>query len=168
NYRDTSSGLVENQKGSISSPVLDHFLVFIPARSSKLGRVFWDSFLAEKNIFSSDKKADKQKNLTQALFDYVVEEAEALVASTSGISETSKTSNLPEPKIVERSQKDQLKTSKLSKPIELISDNYAIDDTESEESDFEPETSDSSKPQIQASSSSQTIEMDSMLAEIDA
>ncbi|CAG8801524.1 17893_t:CDS:2, partial [Dentiscutata erythropus] len=46
--------------------------------------------------------------------------------------------------------------------------NYAIDDTESEESDSKPETSDSSKPQIQASSSSQTIEMDLMLAEIDA
>ncbi|CAG8621863.1 4221_t:CDS:2, partial [Racocetra fulgida] len=47
-------------------------------------------------------------------------------------------------------------------------DNYAIGDTESEESDFEPKTSNSSKPQIQASSSSQTIEMDSILAEIDA
>ncbi|KAF0481468.1 highly derived d5-like helicase-primase: PROVISIONAL [Gigaspora margarita] len=47
-------------------------------------------------------------------------------------------------------------------------DNYAIDDTESEESDSEPETRDSLKPQIQASSSPQTIEMDSMLAEIDA
>ncbi|CAG8805608.1 23415_t:CDS:1, partial [Racocetra persica] len=46
--------------------------------------------------------------------------------------------------------------------------NYAIGNTESEESDSEPETSDSSKPQIQTSSSSQTIEMDSMLAEIDA
>ncbi|CAG8781315.1 618_t:CDS:1, partial [Dentiscutata erythropus] len=47
-------------------------------------------------------------------------------------------------------------------------DNYTIDNTESEESDSEPETSDSSKPQIQAFSSSQTIEMNSMLAEIDA
>ncbi|CAG8846809.1 9666_t:CDS:1, partial [Racocetra persica] len=67
-------------------------------------------------------KADKQKNPTQALFDYVVEEAEAPVASTSGTSETSKMSNLPEPKIIERSQKDQLKTSKLPEPIELISE----------------------------------------------
>ncbi|KAF0514683.1 highly derived d5-like helicase-primase: PROVISIONAL [Gigaspora margarita] len=47
-------------------------------------------------------------------------------------------------------------------------DNYAIDDTELEESDSEPETSDSSKSQTQASSSSQTIEMNLMLAEIDA
>ena len=47
-------------------------------------------------------------------------------------------------------------------------DNYAIGDTESEEFDSEPETSNSSKPQIQAFSSSQTIEMDSILAEIDA
>ncbi|KAF0424759.1 highly derived d5-like helicase-primase: PROVISIONAL [Gigaspora margarita] len=46
--------------------------------------------------------------------------------------------------------------------------NYAIGDTESEESDSEPETSDSLKPQIQASSSFQTIEIDSILAEIDA
>ncbi|CAG8614543.1 28766_t:CDS:2, partial [Racocetra persica] len=123
---------------------------------------------AEKNLSSSDKKADKQKNLTQALFNYGVEEAEASVASTSGTSETSKTSNLPEPKIIEWSQKDQLKTSKLPEPIELISDNYAIGNTESEEFDSEPETSDSSKPQIQASSSSQTIEIDLILAEIDA
>ncbi|CAG8519861.1 16350_t:CDS:2, partial [Racocetra persica] len=71
-------------------------------------------------------------------------------------------SNLPEPKIIGRFQKDQLETSKLLEPIELISD------TESEESDSESETGDSSKPQIQASSSSQTIEIDSMLAEIDA
>ncbi|CAG8454998.1 8466_t:CDS:2 [Cetraspora pellucida] len=48
------------------------------------------------------------------------------------------------------------------------SDNYAIGDTESEKSDFEPKTSNSSKPQIQASLSSQTIEMNSILAEIDA
>ncbi|CAG8799136.1 6513_t:CDS:1, partial [Racocetra persica] len=47
-------------------------------------------------------------------------------------------------------------------------DNYTIGDTESGKSNSEPETSDSSKPQIQASSSFQTIEMDSMLAEIDA
>ncbi|CAG8619946.1 33850_t:CDS:2, partial [Racocetra persica] len=192
--------------------------------------------LDEKNLSPSDKKADKQKNLTQALFDYVVEKAEAPVASTS---ETSKTSNLPEPKIVEWSQKDQLETSKLPEPIELINgmarryvkvalargtDNRrsfseerikallpdkrkekltieekakycakisdAMDifthyldlgpkndyeneivtsgNTESKEFDSKLETSDSSKPQIQASLSSQTIEIDSMLAEIDA
>ncbi|CAG8581890.1 16462_t:CDS:2 [Dentiscutata erythropus] len=47
-------------------------------------------------------------------------------------------------------------------------DNYAIGDTESEESNFELEIGDSSKPQTQASLLSQTIEMNSMLAEIDA
>ncbi|CAG8796895.1 3009_t:CDS:1, partial [Racocetra fulgida] len=46
--------------------------------------------------------------------------------------------------------------------------NYAIGNTKLEESDSEPETSDSSKPQSQTSSTSQTMEMDSMLAEIDA
>ncbi|CAG8799028.1 25479_t:CDS:1, partial [Gigaspora rosea] len=74
-----------------------------------------------------------QKNLTQALFDYVIEEAEAPVASTSGTSETSKTSNLPEPKIVEQSQKDQLETSKLPEPIEPISG--VVSDTPSKETD---------------------------------
>ncbi|CAG8801290.1 23910_t:CDS:1, partial [Racocetra persica] len=59
-----------------------------------------------KIFSSSNKKGYKQKNLTQALFDYVEEEAKAPVASTSGTSETSKTSNLSEPKIIERSQKD--------------------------------------------------------------
>ncbi|CAG8809293.1 16179_t:CDS:1, partial [Dentiscutata erythropus] len=88
---------------------------------------------AEKNLSPSDKKADKQKNLTQALFDYVEEEAKAPVASTFGTSETSKASNLPEPKIVEWSQKDQLETSKLPKPIELISS--VIPDTLSKETD---------------------------------
>ncbi|CAG8764242.1 6764_t:CDS:1, partial [Cetraspora pellucida] len=47
-------------------------------------------------------------------------------------------------------------------------DNYAISDTESEETDSEPETSNSPKLQMQAFSPSQTIEIDSMLAEIDA
>ncbi|CAG8787643.1 20576_t:CDS:1, partial [Gigaspora rosea] len=75
-----------------------------------------------KNLLSSDKKVDKQENVTQALFDYVEEEAEVPVASTSGTSETSKTSNLPEPKIVERSQKDQFETSKLSESIGPISE----------------------------------------------
>ncbi|CAG8499115.1 16872_t:CDS:2 [Cetraspora pellucida] len=74
---------------------------------------------AEKNLSPSDKKEDKQKNLTQALFDYMKEEAEAPVASTSGTSKTSKMSNLPEPKIIEQSQKDQ--TSKLPESIKLIS-----------------------------------------------
>ncbi|CAG8690442.1 9532_t:CDS:1, partial [Racocetra fulgida] len=82
-------------------------------------------------------KVDKQNNITQALFDYVVGKAEAPVASTSRTSETSKTSNLPEPKIVELSQKDQLETSKLSEPIELIS--KVVPDTSSKETvSFKP------------------------------
>ncbi|CAG8801212.1 22439_t:CDS:1, partial [Gigaspora rosea] len=80
-----------------------------------------------------DKKADKHKNLTQALFDYVVEEAEAPVASISGTSKTSKMSNLPEPEIDKQSQKDQLETSKLPEPIELISG--VVPDTPSKETD---------------------------------
>ncbi len=50
-----------------------------------------------------------QSNLTQDLFDYVVEQTEVPVASTSGISETSKT---PEPVIGEP------ETSKLSDSFE--------------------------------------------------
>jgi hypothetical protein len=53
---------------------------------------------SEKNTPSpstkKDKKADKQDESTQALFDYVAEDTHAPVASTSGTSETSKT---PEP-----------------------------------------------------------------------
>ncbi|CAG8820930.1 3154_t:CDS:1, partial [Gigaspora rosea] len=75
---------------------------------------------AEKNLPPSDKKADKQDNEAQALFDYVEEEAKAPVASTSGTSKTSKTSNLPEPEINEWSQKNQLETSKLPESIEPI------------------------------------------------
>ncbi|CAG8665118.1 665_t:CDS:10, partial [Dentiscutata erythropus] len=66
-------------------------------------------------------KVDKQDNVTQALFDYLVEETKALVASTSGTSKTFKTSNLPEPEINERSQKGRLETSKLPESIEPIS-----------------------------------------------
>jgi hypothetical protein len=40
---------------------------------------------------SKDKKADKQDDLTQSLFDYMAEDTRAPVASTSGTSETSKT-----------------------------------------------------------------------------
>ncbi|CAG8499824.1 12705_t:CDS:2, partial [Dentiscutata heterogama] len=50
----------------------------------------------EKNFLPSDKKADKQKNLTQALFDYVEEETETPVASTSGTFKTSKTGVAPD------------------------------------------------------------------------
>ncbi|GES83164.1 hypothetical protein GLOIN_2v1877063 [Rhizophagus clarus] len=61
---------------------------------------------------SKDKKADKQDDSTQALFNYVAEDIHALVTSTSGIFETSK---IAEPLI------DSPETSKLldSKPIEL-------------------------------------------------
>ncbi|CAG8597764.1 11740_t:CDS:2, partial [Racocetra persica] len=53
------------------------------------------------------------------------EEAKAPVASTSGTFETSKMSNLSEPKILE--------TSKLPEPIELISE--VVPDTPSKETD---------------------------------
>ncbi|GBB85897.1 hypothetical protein RclHR1_12340001 [Rhizophagus clarus] len=58
---------------------------------------------------SKDKKADKQDDSTQALFNYVAEDIHALVTSTSGIFETSK---IAEPLI------DSPETSKLldSKP----------------------------------------------------
>ncbi|CAG8681298.1 17126_t:CDS:2, partial [Racocetra fulgida] len=67
--------------------------------------------------------SDKQDNVTQALFDYMIEEAEAPVASTSGTSKTSKMSNLPEPKI----------DDKLPKPIEPISG--VVSDTPPKEAD---------------------------------
>ncbi|CAG8622561.1 35127_t:CDS:2, partial [Racocetra persica] len=86
----------------------------------------------EKILSSSDKKVDKQDNVTQALFNYVEEEAEAPVASTSGTSKTSKMSNLPEPEINEWSQKNQLETSKLSEPIIPIS--RVVPDTSPKES----------------------------------
>ncbi|CAG8790676.1 25_t:CDS:2, partial [Dentiscutata erythropus] len=75
----------------------------------------------EKILSSSDKKVNKQNNVTQALFNYLVEETKALVALTSGTSKTSKTSNLPEPEINKRSQKGRLETSKLPESIKPIS-----------------------------------------------
>ena len=69
--------------------------------------------LSEKNMplpnTSKEKKADKKSNLTQDLFDYMT--GEVLVASTSGTSEASKTSELS----------NKPETSKLLKPIERIS-----------------------------------------------
>ncbi|RGB23406.1 hypothetical protein C1646_774551 [Rhizophagus diaphanus] len=50
----------------------------------------------EENLPPRDKKADKQDESTQLLFDYVAEDTCVLVTSTSGTSETSKT---PEPVI---------------------------------------------------------------------
>src|SRR5688572_3156053 len=41
---------------------------------------------------SKDKKADRQDESTQLLFDYLAEDTRALVVSTSGTSEASKTS----------------------------------------------------------------------------
>ena len=68
----------------------------------------------EKNAsLSSNKKADKQDDSTQTLFDYVAEQAEAPVTSTSGTSEISKTSELSEPLI------DKSEASKPSESIEL-------------------------------------------------
>ncbi|RGB31871.1 hypothetical protein C1646_763603 [Rhizophagus diaphanus] len=45
--------------------------------------------LPEENLSPRDKKVDKQDNLTQALFDYVAEQLEVPIVSTSRISETS-------------------------------------------------------------------------------
>ncbi len=50
----------------------------------------------KKKLPSKDKKADKQDNVTQKLFDYVLKQAKVLITSTLEISETSKTSGLPE------------------------------------------------------------------------
>ncbi|PKK56241.1 hypothetical protein RhiirC2_800456 [Rhizophagus irregularis] len=76
----------------------------------------------EKNTLlpstKKDKKADKLDESTQALFDYVAEDTRAPVASTSGISEASRTSNIsepPEPAI------DKPKTNKPPKYIEQTS-----------------------------------------------
>ncbi|PKY59747.1 hypothetical protein RhiirA4_482753 [Rhizophagus irregularis] len=52
--------------------------------------------LPEENLSLRDKKADKHDDSTQTLFDYVSEQAEVPIASTS---RTSETSNPPEPVI---------------------------------------------------------------------
>src|SRR6266496_1906195 len=65
---------------------------------------------------SKDKKADKQDDSTQTLFDYVAEKTEAPVTSTSETSETTKASELSEPVI------DKPETSKPPKPIEHMTD----------------------------------------------
>ena len=67
----------------------------------------------EENLPSRDKKADKQDDSTQTLFDYVAEQAEAPIVSTSRTSEISKTSELSEPLI------DKPEASKPSESIEL-------------------------------------------------
>src|SRR3954453_20965351 len=64
---------------------------------------------------SKDKKADKQDELTQDLFDYVAEDIHAPVASTFGTSEASKISEPPEPVT------DKPETNKPPKSIEQIS-----------------------------------------------
>ncbi|CAB4406107.1 unnamed protein product [Rhizophagus irregularis] len=63
---------------------------------------------------SKGKKND-QDNSTQALFDYVSEQAEVLIAFTLGTFETTKGSKTSEPVI------DEPETSKLSESIESIS-----------------------------------------------
>ncbi|GES81291.1 hypothetical protein GLOIN_2v1789093 [Rhizophagus clarus] len=65
----------------------------------------------EENLPPRDKKADKQNELTQLLFNYVAKDTRALIISTSGTSKTSKT---PESVI------DDLETSKHPKSIEPI------------------------------------------------
>ncbi|PKC55711.1 hypothetical protein RhiirA1_475144 [Rhizophagus irregularis] len=68
----------------------------------------------EENLPPRGKKADKQDNSTQVLFNYVAEQAELPGASTSRTSETSKP---PEPVI------DKPEVNKLSKTNEPISKN---------------------------------------------
>ncbi|GBC35137.2 highly derived D5-like helicase-primase [Rhizophagus irregularis DAOM 181602=DAOM 197198] len=68
----------------------------------------------EENLPPRGKKADKQDDSTQVLFNYVAEQAEPLGASTSRTSETSKP---PEPVI------DKPEVNKLSKTNEPISKN---------------------------------------------
>ncbi|GES75078.1 hypothetical protein GLOIN_2v1789093 [Rhizophagus clarus] len=63
---------------------------------------------------SSKGKKNDQDNLTQALFDYVSEQAEVPIASTSGTSKTTKASEPPKPVI------DELATNKLPESIEPI------------------------------------------------
>jgi hypothetical protein len=76
------------------------------------------SLQSEKNTSpprtSKDKKADKQDELTQALFNYVAEDTHAPVASTSGTSGTSEISKTPEP------INDEPETNKLPESIEPI------------------------------------------------
>src|SRR5207248_2858014 len=50
----------------------------------------------EKKLPPRDKKADKQDDSTQALFNYLTEDTRAPVASTSGISGAFETSKTPE------------------------------------------------------------------------
>jgi len=64
---------------------------------------------------SKDKKADKQDDSTQILFDYMVEKTEAPVTSTSETFKTTKASEPSKPVI------DKPETSKPPKPIEHIS-----------------------------------------------
>ena len=65
----------------------------------------------EENLPPRDKKADKQDDLTQALFDYMVKDIRAPVASTSGTSDTSKR---PEP-VIDKPETIELLES--NKPI---------------------------------------------------
>ncbi|CAG8545395.1 10633_t:CDS:2, partial [Cetraspora pellucida] len=100
-------------------------------------RLFDNTYqIAEKKLPLNNKKVDNQDNITQALFDYVVEETKTPVASTSGTSKTSKMSNLPEPEINKQSQKGWLETSKLSKSIEPIS--KVINVSSKETNSFKP------------------------------
>jgi len=72
----------------------------------------------EKKLPPRDKKMNKQDELVQALFDYVVEDIHAPVASSSSTSETSKT---PEPVI------DKLKYIKsVSKIINIPSKETSV------------------------------------------
>jgi len=86
---------------------------------------------------SKDKKVDKQDDLTQALFDYVSEQAEVSVASISGIFETSKT---PE---------SLINKPEVSKPLESNESNNEVVDILPKETSNKR---DSSKPINEVSS----------------
>jgi len=85
----------------------------------------------EKNLSSRGKKANKQDNLTQALFDYVVEQSKVSIASTSETSETSNLSELvinklpesiePISKVMDMPPKEISDECDFSKPINEVS-----------------------------------------------
>ncbi|PKK55494.1 hypothetical protein RhiirC2_802247, partial [Rhizophagus irregularis] len=82
---------------------------------------------------SKDKKADKQDELTQDLFDYVAGDTCAPVASTSGTSETIKLPDLPKPinKVVNMPSKETPTNS--SKPINQVLSAILLSRTQREE-----------------------------------
>ncbi|PKY39794.1 hypothetical protein RhiirA4_415327 [Rhizophagus irregularis] len=78
----------------------------------------------EKNLRPRSKKANKQDDSTQALFNYIVEQAKVPIASTSKTSETSNPSesnNLLRP-VVKKSARRQCKDRLRKRAVELGED----------------------------------------------